>query len=94
MLLVVGVSAGTRRSTTAGLVPGSDRLGALVDPLVESLAHEAPLAPWLQVFMGQVTDVHGRLRTLHYKNLGQLLALGERIAELEPKPKPKPDQST
>jgi Zn-dependent protease with chaperone function len=48
-------------------------------PLVEPLAHEAELGPWLQRLMLQVREVHVRLRTLHYKNLGALLSLHERI---------------
>ncbi|KIG13194.1 hypothetical protein DB30_00417 [Enhygromyxa salina] len=63
----------------------------LADPLIESLAHEAALGPWLQQFMAQVTIVHGRLRTLYYKNLGQLLALHDRIDAEAPEPS---DQST
>jgi Zn-dependent protease with chaperone function len=65
-------------------VGGSLGHALLTVALVESLAHEAALGPWLQRFMGQVTEVHGRLRTLYYKNLGQLLALRDRIDPLEP----------
>jgi Zn-dependent protease with chaperone function len=75
---------------------GSLALALLTDPLIEALAHEAALGPWLQRFMIQVTGVHGRMRTLYYKNLGQLLALCDRIDPLEssdPEPAPGPDQS-
>ncbi|PRQ07191.1 M48 family metallopeptidase [Enhygromyxa salina] len=79
---------------------GSLAAALLADPLIEALAHEAPLRPWLQQFMAQVTGIHGRLRTLYYKNLGQLLALQDRIdpfepePETEPEPENPPDQST
>lgn len=48
-------------------------------PVVEPLAHDGELGPWLRRLMPQVREVHVRLRTLHYKNLGALLALHERI---------------
>jgi Zn-dependent protease with chaperone function len=48
-------------------------------PVVEPLGHEAELGPWLRRLMPQVREVHVRLRTLHYKNLGALLSLHERI---------------
>lgn len=48
-------------------------------PVVERLAHDAELGPWLRRLMPQVREVHVRLRTLHYKNLGGLLSLHERI---------------
>jgi hypothetical protein len=48
-------------------------------PIVEPLAHDEPLEPWLRRLLPQVREVHARLRTLHYKNLGALLALHERI---------------
>jgi hypothetical protein len=48
-------------------------------PVVEPLAHDEPLAPWLRRLMPQVREVHVRLRTLHYKNLGALLSVHERI---------------
>jgi Zn-dependent protease with chaperone function len=48
-------------------------------PVLEPLAHDAELEPWLRRLMPQVREVHVRLRTLHYKNLGALLSLHERI---------------
>jgi Zn-dependent protease with chaperone function len=44
-----------------------------------ALEHDAKLGPWLGRSMARARELHGRLRTLHYKNLGQLLALYERI---------------
>lgn len=37
------------------------------------------LGPWFAALTRQVAEVHGRLRTLHYKNLGALLRLYEEI---------------
>ena len=48
-------------------------------PVIEALEHEAELGPWLRRLMMQVAEVHQRLRTLHYKNLGRLLSLHEQI---------------
>jgi hypothetical protein len=59
---------------------GRELAGVLMAaPVVEPLAHDAELGPWLRRLMPQVRDVHVRLRTLHYKNLGALLSLHERI---------------
>lgn len=48
-------------------------------PLLDALDHDEELDAWLRELMMQVGEVHQRLRTLHYKNLGQLLSLHERI---------------
>ena len=48
-------------------------------PIVDPLAHDEKLEPWLRSMLPQVREVHLRLRTLHYKNLGALLSLHERI---------------
>ncbi|HLT36563.1 MAG TPA: hypothetical protein VK034_09760, partial [Enhygromyxa sp.] len=58
---------------------GSTRDYLLADPLVEPHDGESELREWLSKFMPQVGAVHERLRTLHYKNLGRLLALREQI---------------
>jgi Zn-dependent protease with chaperone function len=58
---------------------GSTRAYLLAEPLVEAHDGKQPLREWLGDFMPQVSAVHERLRTLHYKNLGRLLALRERI---------------
>ncbi|HVH98997.1 MAG TPA: hypothetical protein VM869_09815, partial [Enhygromyxa sp.] len=58
---------------------GSTRTYLLSDPLVDMHDGEQPLREWLGAFMPQVGGVHERLRTLHYKNLGRLLALREQI---------------
>jgi Zn-dependent protease with chaperone function len=55
----------------------------LTEPLVAALDDDARLRSWLEQFMPQVQHVHDRLRTLHYKNLGVLLDLHERI---DPRP--------
>jgi Zn-dependent protease with chaperone function len=58
---------------------GQQLAGVLtVAPVVEPLAHDAELGPWLRRLMTQVREVHVRLRTLHYKNLGALLSLHDR----------------
>jgi Zn-dependent protease with chaperone function len=65
----------------------STRAYLLGEPLVNAYADdgETALREWLSRFMPQVGSVHERLRTLHYKNLGRLLALRERIeARAEP----------
>jgi Zn-dependent protease with chaperone function len=59
----------------------STRAYLLAEPLIDIYDDEQPLRDWLAVFMPQVGAVHERLRTLHYKNLGQLLALRERIEQ-------------
>jgi Zn-dependent protease with chaperone function len=51
----------------------------LAEPLVAALDDDAGLRPWLERFMPQVQHAHDRLRSLHYKNLGVLLDLHERI---------------
>ncbi|MFV8756657.1 M48 family metalloprotease [Nannocystaceae bacterium ST9] len=51
----------------------------LPEPLLAALDDDHQLAAWLERFMPQVERVHERLRTLHYKNLGALLELHERI---------------
>jgi Zn-dependent protease with chaperone function len=59
---------------------GRDLAGVLTAaPVVEPLADDAKIGPWLRRLMPQVREVHVRLRTLHYKNLGALLSLHERI---------------
>lgn len=57
----------------------STREFLLGDPLVPRYQSEQPLRAWLGPFMAQVTRVHDRLRALHYKNLGRLLAVYEAI---------------
>jgi Zn-dependent protease with chaperone function len=59
----------------------STREFLLVDPLLPEWDPRGrePLRAWLGRFLPQVTRVHDRLRTLHYKNLGRLLELFERI---------------
>ncbi len=61
----------------------STRAFLLSDPLVEPHAAGSGLRAWLGEFMPQVTGVHERLRTLHAKNLGRLLALREQIEQRE-----------
>lgn len=56
----------------------------LAEPLVAALDDDARLRFWLEQFMPQVQHVHDRLRTLHYKNLGVLLDLHERIDPSSP----------
>ena len=51
----------------------------LRETLIDALDHDEELDGWLRQLMMQVGEVHQRLRTLHYKNLGQLLSLHERI---------------
>ncbi len=51
----------------------------LAEPLAAPLGDDAQLGAWLERFMPQVQRVHDRLRSLHYKNLGVLLDLHERI---------------
>lgn len=63
------------------LAGGSTRQYLLTEPLVDPPDPEQSLREWLGRFMPQVAHVHERLRTLHYKNLGRLLSLRERIEE-------------
>ena len=59
----------------------STREFLLSDPLVPVWAPDGrePLGAWVGRFLPQVTRVHDRLRTLHFKNLGRLLGLFEAI---------------
>jgi hypothetical protein len=66
------------------LEPGRLREFLLAEALVGAYAGDEALRAWLGRFMPQVTQVHDRLRTLHYKNLGRLLALREAIEASAP----------
>lgn len=60
----------------------------LAEPLVGPLDDDTRLRAWLEQFMPQVQRVHDRLRTLHYKNLGVVLDLHERIDPSAPSARP------
>ncbi|HEU4407273.1 MAG TPA: hypothetical protein VFS43_18540 [Polyangiaceae bacterium] len=51
----------------------------LPEPVVEALGADPVTGAWLGRLLGQFGGALRRLRKLHFKNLGALLALGERI---------------
>jgi len=72
-------AAAIRSPALHNLDAGLTREFLLGEPIVPAYEPGEALRPWLARFMAQVTCVHDRLRMLHYKNLGRLLALGEAI---------------